>query len=249
MTDTDPLVKALEPTVLADMAMVAAKDMDGIGCERGSYLHEQMMRAVESVLRQLSEPEALTTYKPGLTAICPRCSAYIVGEGTGPSSDQSVREECARIAEQEAARLRDKQDRVAEYDCDTRLALHIMEQRALTAAAIAAAIRAADTAGKEIHSSDGGVEGHAAGRPESASNSVEQADAVNAPNIRPAGIKPGPSEASPPADVKGLVEAVKHACDLLTERVQGSHARSPAHNARVVLESALSRLSAPGGEG
>ena len=36
-----------------------------------------------------------------------------------------------------------------------------------------------------------------------------------------------------------LRAAMQEACDLLAERVYGSSARSPGHNARVLLESAL----------
>lgn len=41
-----------------------------------------------------------------------------------------------------------------------------------------------------------------------------------------------------------LVEAAKHACDLLAERTYGSHARSPGHNARLVLEAAIATAEA-----
>lgn len=36
-------------------------------------------------------------------------------------------------------------------------------------------------------------------------------------------------------------QAMKEACDLLAERTYGSPARSPAHNARLRLESALQK--------
>ena len=39
-------------------------------------------------------------------------------------------------------------------------------------------------------------------------------------------------------------EAAIEACDLLAERIYGSPARSPGHNARVILESALSQGTA-----
>lgn len=50
--------------------------------------------------------------------------------------------------------------------------------------------------------------------------------------------------AAPPAPasqerVKALEEAAREAIDLLAERKYGSHARSPGHNARLVLERAL----------
>lgn len=45
---------------------------------------------------------------------------------------------------------------------------------------------------------------------------------------------------NPPA-TGGLRDAVLEACDLLAERTHGSPARSPAHNARLMLEGALKR--------
>lgn len=36
-----------------------------------------------------------------------------------------------------------------------------------------------------------------------------------------------------------LTAAIKEACDLLAERKYGSNARSPGHNARLLLERAL----------
>lgn len=41
------------------------------------------------------------------------------------------------------------------------------------------------------------------------------------------------------AEIGRLRTAMQEACDLLTERKQGSHARSPGHNARLVLEAAI----------
>lgn len=41
------------------------------------------------------------------------------------------------------------------------------------------------------------------------------------------------------ARINVLYAAMKEACDLLTERKQGGHARSPNHNARLVLEAAI----------
>ena len=46
-------------------------------------------------------------------------------------------------------------------------------------------------------------------------------------------------QVSPVVPAEGLVAAMREAIDLLTERKQGSSARSPGHNARLVLESAL----------
>lgn len=48
--------------------------------------------------------------------------------------------------------------------------------------------------------------------------------------------RPSPSPASDGA----IREAIKEACDLLAERKYGNPARSPGHNARLVLERALS---------
>ena len=45
--------------------------------------------------------------------------------------------------------------------------------------------------------------------------------------------------ACPSHPMAGLVGAVTAACDLLAERTQGSPARSPGHNARLLLEEAL----------
>lgn len=39
------------------------------------------------------------------------------------------------------------------------------------------------------------------------------------------------------------IAAMKDACDLLAERRHGSPARSPGHNARLLLEGAVQRLS------
>ncbi|MHB1208049.1 MAG: hypothetical protein ACYCZX_20970 [Rhodospirillaceae bacterium] len=47
-------------------------------------------------------------------------------------------------------------------------------------------------------------------------------------------------------EIVALRKAIKEACDLLAERTQGSHARSPGHNARLLLERAL--RSVPNGE-
>lgn len=41
------------------------------------------------------------------------------------------------------------------------------------------------------------------------------------------------------AEVERLRTACSEACDLLAERTHGSPARSPGHNARLVLETAL----------
>ncbi len=38
-----------------------------------------------------------------------------------------------------------------------------------------------------------------------------------------------------------LMSAMREACDLLAERTQGSAARSPGHNARLLLEAAVGR--------
>lgn len=46
----------------------------------------------------------------------------------------------------------------------------------------------------------------------------------------------------PEGKVQLLSEAIRQACDLLAERTHGSPARSPAHNARLVLEAALRAL-------
>jgi hypothetical protein len=43
----------------------------------------------------------------------------------------------------------------------------------------------------------------------------------------------------------GVRALIVQACDLLAERKYGNPARSPAHNARLVLEAALSTLPAP----
>lgn len=43
-------------------------------------------------------------------------------------------------------------------------------------------------------------------------------------------------------------ERVQHACDLLAERVYGNKARSPGHNARLVLEAMLAAAPQPQGE-
>ncbi|WP_449044169.1 hypothetical protein [Paracoccus versutus] len=43
----------------------------------------------------------------------------------------------------------------------------------------------------------------------------------------------------PEGQVQRLSDAIRQACDLLAERKYGSPARSPAHNARLVLEAAL----------
>jgi hypothetical protein len=45
--------------------------------------------------------------------------------------------------------------------------------------------------------------------------------------------------ACPAHPMSGLVKAVMAACDLLAERTQGGPARSPGHNARLLLEEAL----------
>lgn len=64
-------------------------------------------------------------------------------------------------------------------------------------AKIASAIRSL-TAGREIHSSDGGVEGHARGIADSGRASVRGDNgAPESPHPTIAGIKPGPSEAIP----------------------------------------------------
>lgn len=42
-----------------------------------------------------------------------------------------------------------------------------------------------------------------------------------------------------------LRAAVQEACDLLAERKYGNDARSPGHNARLVLEAALGLVSDP----
>ena len=55
--------------------------------------------------------------------------------------------------------------------------------------------------------------------------------------IRSALVSAPPQSASDGA----MREAMLEACDLLAERKQGGYARSPSHNARLVLERALSR--------
>jgi hypothetical protein len=47
-----------------------------------------------------------------------------------------------------------------------------------------------------------------------------------------------------PRDTDKLVEALKEARDLLMERKYGSAARSPGHNARLVIDAALSEHEA-----
>lgn len=47
------------------------------------------------------------------------------------------------------------------------------------------------------------------------------------------------------ADLDRLRKAANEACDLLAERIHGSPARSPGHNARLRLESALKTVPAP----
>jgi hypothetical protein len=44
-------------------------------------------------------------------------------------------------------------------------------------------------------------------------------------------------------DKLDLIEAIKEACDLLAERRHGNPARSAGHNARLCMESALSKAS------
>lgn len=44
-----------------------------------------------------------------------------------------------------------------------------------------------------------------------------------------------------------LEGSIKMACDLLAERIHGNAARSPGHNARVILESALNPSGSRGG--
>ena len=42
-------------------------------------------------------------------------------------------------------------------------------------------------------------------------------------------------------EIKRLRDVMQEACDLLAERKQGSPARSAGHNARLVLEAALTQ--------
>ena len=49
--------------------------------------------------------------------------------------------------------------------------------------------------------------------------------------------------AQPEGQAQRLSEAIRQACDLLAERSYGSPARSPAHNARLVLEAALAHAT------
>lgn len=49
--------------------------------------------------------------------------------------------------------------------------------------------------------------------------------------------------AQPEGQAQRLSEAIRRACDLLAERSYGSPARSPAHNARLVLEAALAHAT------
>lgn len=57
----------------------------------------------------------------------------------------------------------------------------------------------------------------------------------------------GPLASPSPTTEQKLREAIQEACDLLTERKHGSPARSPAHNARLLLEAALSMPAAQDG--
>ena len=59
------------------------------------------------------------------------------------------------------------------------------------------------------------------------------------PDIFAATYDPANQPTAPVVPAEGLVAAMREAIDLLTERKQGSSARSPGHNARLVLESAL----------
>lgn len=47
---------------------------------------------------------------------------------------------------------------------------------------------------------------------------------------------------------ENLYAVIRDACDLLAERTHGSPARSPAHNARVLLESVLPHSPTKAGE-
>lgn len=47
----------------------------------------------------------------------------------------------------------------------------------------------------------------------------------------------------PPDKLTVLIDAAREACDLLAERKHGSPARSPGHNARLVLESAIREVA------
>jgi hypothetical protein len=49
-------------------------------------------------------------------------------------------------------------------------------------------------------------------------------------------------------ELQALRNAAKQACDLLAERTYGSPARSPSHNARLVLEGALALSPATGND-
>lgn len=55
--------------------------------------------------------------------------------------------------------------------------------------------------------------------------------------------------AQPEGQAQRLSEAIRQACDLLAERSYGSPARSPAHNARLVLEAALAHATPTAQEG
>lgn len=54
---------------------------------------------------------------------------------------------------------------------------------------------------------------------------------------RAAGLRPQPPAASSLSSIPGAV--AQEACDLLAERIFGNPARSPGHNARVILETAI----------
>lgn len=55
-------------------------------------------------------------------------------------------------------------------------------------------------------------------------------------------VTPAPNK---PDQLDTLMTAVKEACDLLAERKHGNAARSPGHNARLVLDSAIANVMLP----
>jgi len=70
----------------------------------------------------------------------------------------------------------------------------------------------------------------------------DAADAILALFTPSAGVDP----TSQVGEADRLKGAMLTACDLLAERIHGNAARSPGHNARVVLEHALAALKAEG---
>lgn len=77
-----------------------------------------------------------------------------------------------------------------------------------------------------------------------AARDIDDRFAAPAPGGVPEGWRP--SASSDP--VAALRQTLEGARDLLSERIYGNPTRSPAHNARLAVESALSILPAPPGE-